>query len=165
MHMILPTPTGSQSETEMITYAKSAVSMAVALGGACATLAGNWQAVTEGRTLRTKIKTKSERVRELVTLLNDVKDTQEFQECRSKLHAELNATLADLDDLRKERPAGEIRERMNSRWRSGCLSFSRPVDRMPGSFICLLMRLCLADHWRFCWWSSLLKVEKISRQP
>jgi hypothetical protein len=102
----------SQLLAAMIPDAKSAVSLVVALGGACATLAGNWQAITEGHTLRTKIKSKSERVKELVALLNEVKDTPEFKECRDRLHAELKATLAELDDLR-ERASSERNPQKN----------------------------------------------------
>jgi len=92
----------------------SILSMIVAAAGASATLASNWNSLTESRTLRAQIKSKTERVEELVDLLNKLPEKPQFVLSREKVAREIDCTLSELNlltekDLRKQETAkGEL---------------------------------------------------------
>ena len=68
----------------------SILSMIVSAAGASATLASNWNSLTESRTLRAQIKSKTERVEELVDLLNKLPEKPQFVLSREKVAREID---------------------------------------------------------------------------
>jgi len=68
--------------------------------GTAATVMRNLSALTENRTVRDHVKQETARLKELVEVLANMPDCEDFSECKKELHLQLAQSLSKLDALR-----------------------------------------------------------------